>query len=229
MHPVSQVRSTIKIPGESIRRIFRRSMRIFANIRCRHLRRCDDSIDIGCLCHENGWLWLGGRRHLATPDDVIARFVAIGLNDCPRRILTMITQLNSYHGILDRVAVDGRWGLRRRRTRKHQKRYRKNTHGLSSIRAAIKTGRDFSVNARLAIPIHYYPLSSVAHHSLKVQSRLWRAGWVERLVRRNSKSEGGSDTHQLQFAKTMGFAKSSTHPGCWSIIKGCGTPMEQAG
>jgi hypothetical protein len=43
---------------------------------------------------------------------------------------------------------------------------------LSSIRAAIKTGRDFSVNTRLAIPIHYYPLSSVAHHGLKVQLRL---------------------------------------------------------
>src|SRR6478752_710705 len=30
----------------------------------------------------------------------------------------------------------------------------------------------FPVHTRLAIPIHYYPLSSVAHHSLKVQSRL---------------------------------------------------------
>ena len=172
MHPVSQVRSTIKIPWESIRRIFRRSMRIFANISCRHLRRCGSSIDIGCLRHENGLLWLGGRRHLATPDHVIARFISIGLNDRPRPVLTMIGQLNGNHGIYNRVAVDMRWELRRRRTRKHQKRYRKNTHGLSSIRAAIKTGRDFSVNTRLAIPIHYYPLSSVAHHSLKVQSRL---------------------------------------------------------
>jgi hypothetical protein len=126
-----------------------------------------------CLRRENGWVLLGGRRCLATPDDVIARFVSIGLNDCPRPVLTVISQLNRNHGIFDRVAVDGRWGLRRRRTRKHQKRYRKNTHGLSSIRAAIKTGRDFSVNTRLAIPIHYYPSSSVAHHSLKVQSRLW--------------------------------------------------------
>src|ERR1700726_4117383 len=173
MHPVSQVRSTIKMPWESIRRIFRRSMRIFADISCRHLPRCEGAIDIGCLCHENGWLWLGGRRHLATPDHVIARVISIGLNDCPRPVLTMISQLNRNHGIFDRVAVDGRWGLRRRRTRKHQKRYRKNTHGVSSIGAAIKTGRDFSVNTRLAIPIHYYPLSSVAHHSLKVQSRLY--------------------------------------------------------
>jgi hypothetical protein len=172
MHLVSHVRSMIKILGESIRRIFRCSVRIFANISCRELRRCDGSIDIGCLRHENGWVWVGGRQCLATPDDVIARFVSIGLNDCPRPVLTMISQLNRNHGIFDRVAVDGRWGLRRRRTRKHQKRYRKNTHGLSSIRAAIKTRRDFSVNTRLAIPIHYYPLSSVAHHSLKVQSRL---------------------------------------------------------
>jgi hypothetical protein len=47
--------------------------------------------------------------------------------------LTMISQLNRNHRIFDRVAVDGRWGLRRRRARKHQQRYRKNTHGLSSI------------------------------------------------------------------------------------------------
>jgi hypothetical protein len=133
MHLVSHVRSTIKILGESIRRIFRCSMRIFASISCRQLRRCDGSIDIGCLRHENGWVWVGGRRCLATPDDVIARFVSIGLNDCPRPVLTMISQLNRNHGIFDRVAVDGRWGLRRRRTREHQKRYRKNTHGLSSI------------------------------------------------------------------------------------------------
>ena len=132
MHLVSQVGSTIEIPGESIRRIFRCSMRIFANISGRHLRRCEGSIDIGCLRHENGWVWLGGRRCLATPDDVIARFVSIGLNDCPRPVLTMISQLNSNRGILDRVAVDGRWGLRRRRTRKHQKRCRKHTHGSSS-------------------------------------------------------------------------------------------------
>ena len=169
---VSRVRSTIKILGESIGRIFRCSMRIFASISCQQLRLCDGSIDIGCLRHENGWVWVGGRRCLATPDDVIARFVSIGLNDCPRPVLTMISQLNRNHGIFDRVAVDGRWGLRRRRTRKHQKRYRKNPHGLSSIRAAITTGRDFSVNTRSAIPIHCYPLSSVAHHSLKVQSRL---------------------------------------------------------
>jgi hypothetical protein len=217
MHLVSHVRSTIKILGKSIRRIFRCSMRIFASISCRQLRRCDGSIDIGCLRHENGWVWVGGRRCLSTPDDVIARFVSIGLNDGPRPVLTMISQLNSNRGIFDRVAVEGRWGLRRRRTCKHQKRYRKNTHGLSSIRATIKTGRDFSVNARLAIPIHYYPLSSVAHHSLKVQSRLQRVEWVERLVRRSSKSKGGSDTHQLQFAKMMGFAKSSTHPTRYNL------------
>jgi hypothetical protein len=54
-----------------------------------------------------------------------------------------MSQLNRNNGFFDRVAVDGRWGLRRRRTRKHQKRYRKNTHGLSSIRAAIKTGARF--------------------------------------------------------------------------------------
>jgi len=101
----------IKILGESIRRIFRCSTRIFARIRCRQLRRCDGSIDIGCLRHENGWVWVGGRRCLATPDDVIARFVSIGLNDCPCPVLTMISQLNRYHGIFDRVAVDGRWGL----------------------------------------------------------------------------------------------------------------------
>ena len=172
MHLVSHVRSTIKSLGESIRRIFRCSMRIFASISCRQLRRCDGSIDVGCLRHENGWVWVGGRRGLATPDDVIARFVSIGLNDRPRPVLTTISQLNRNHGIFDRVAVDGRWGLRRRRTRKHQKQHRKNTHGLSSIRTAIKTGRDFSVNTRLAIPIHYYPLSSVAHQSLKVQFRL---------------------------------------------------------
>jgi hypothetical protein len=38
-----------------------------------------------------------------------------------------------------------------------------------------------------------------------------RAGWVERLVRRSSQSEGGSDTHQLHLMEMMGFA-SSTHP-----------------
>jgi hypothetical protein len=38
---------------------------------------------------------------------------------------------------------------------------------LSSIRAAIKTGRDFPVNTRLAIPIHYDPLSSVALSQLE--------------------------------------------------------------
>jgi len=34
---------------------------------------------------------------------------------------------------------------------------------------------------------------------------------VERLVRRSSQSEGGSDTHQLHLKKMMGFA-GSTHP-----------------
>ena len=89
--------------------------------------RCGGSIDKGCLRHENGWIWVGGRQCLATPDDVIAGFISIGLNDCPRPVLTMKSQLDRNHGILDRVAVDRRWGLRRRRTRKHQKRYRKNT------------------------------------------------------------------------------------------------------
>ncbi len=35
---------------------------------------------------------------------------------------------------------------------------------------------------------------------------LRRVGWVERLVRRSSMSEGGSDTHQLHFMDIMGFA-----------------------
>lgn len=137
MHLVGQVRSMIKIPGESIGRIFHCSMRIFANKSCRQLRRCDGSIDKGRLRHENGRVWAGGRQRLATPDDVVARFVSIELNDCPRPVLTMISQLNRDHRIFDSVAVDGGWGLRRRRTRKQQERHRKNTHGLSSIRAAI--------------------------------------------------------------------------------------------
>ena len=37
---------------------------------------------------------------------------------------------------------------------------------------------------------------------------LWK---VERLVRRSSQSEGGSDTHQLHLMEMMGFA-GSTHP-----------------
>src|SRR6266702_3251924 len=80
-HPVSQVRSTIKILRESIRRVFACSIRIFPSISCRHLRSDGDSIDMDCLRHENGLLWLGRRRQLATPDGVIARFVPIGLND----------------------------------------------------------------------------------------------------------------------------------------------------
>jgi hypothetical protein len=36
-------------------------------------------------------------------------------------------------------------------------------------------------------------------------------GWVERLVRRSSQSEGGSDTHQLHLVEMIGFA-GSTHP-----------------
>src|SRR5712691_6061709 len=35
-----------------------------------------------------------------------------------------------------------------------------------------------------------------------------RVGWVERLVRRSSMSEGGSDTHQLHFTDMMGFARA---------------------
>jgi hypothetical protein len=115
-------------------------MRIFANKSCRQFRRCDRSIDIGCLRHENGWVWAGGRQCLATPDDVIALRVPIGLNDCARPVLAVISQLDGNHGIFDRVAVDGSWGLRGRRTRNHQKRYRKNTHGLSSIRARSGLG-----------------------------------------------------------------------------------------
>ncbi len=34
------------------------------------------------------------------------------------------------------------------------------------------------------------------------------AGWVERLVRRSSTSEGGSDAHRLRAAKMMGFASA---------------------
>ena len=143
MHLVGHVRSTIKIPRESIRRIFSRSIRVFANISCRQLRGFGKSIDIDCLRHENGWGWPCGRRCPAGPDDVIARLVSIGLNDCPRPVLAMISQLNRYRGMFDRVTVDGRWGLRRRRSRKHQKRYRKNAHGLSSIRAAVEVACGF--------------------------------------------------------------------------------------
>ena len=35
------------------------------------------------------------------------------------------------------------------------------------------------------------------------------AGWVERLVRRSSKSEGGSDTHQLLFNKRRWAARNA--------------------
>src|SRR5664279_3533427 len=129
LHLESHVRSTIKFPGESIKRKFRRSARIFASISCRQLRRCDGSIDIGCLRYENGWVWLGGRQCLATPDDVIARFVSVGLSDCSCPVLAVKSQLNRNRGIFNHVAVDGRWGLRRRRSRENQKRYRKNTHG----------------------------------------------------------------------------------------------------
>ena len=37
-----------------------------------------------------------------------------------------------------------------------------------------------------------------------------RVGWVERLVRRSSMSEGGSDTHQLHFTDMMGFARAQS-------------------
>src|ERR1700733_9158172 len=56
MHLVSHVRSMIEILRQSIRRIFRCSVRIFADISCRELRRYDGSIDIGRLRHENGWV-----------------------------------------------------------------------------------------------------------------------------------------------------------------------------
>jgi hypothetical protein len=39
-------------------------------------------------------------------------------------------------------------------------------------------------------------------------------GWVERLVRRSSTSEGGSDTHRLRLFMSVGFANGSTHPTC---------------
>src|SRR6478736_2572504 len=85
-HPVSQVRPAIKI-----------------------LRQ---SVDMDCLRHENGLLWLGGWRQLATPDDVIARFVPKSLNDRPGPVLTVIGELDGHRGIPDRVAVDGRRRLR---------------------------------------------------------------------------------------------------------------------
>jgi hypothetical protein len=46
-----------------------------------------------------------------------------------------------------------------------------------------------------------------------------RIEWAERLVRRSSQSEGGSDTHQLHLMEMMGFA-GSTHPtryALWTI------------
>jgi hypothetical protein len=50
---------------------------------------------------------------------------------------------------------------------------------LSSIRASIKTGPDCPVNTRLAIPIEYFPVSCVAHPSLKVQvAALAPTRWV---------------------------------------------------
>src|SRR6478736_10164598 len=111
-HPVSQVRPAIKILRQSIGCIYRRSMRIFPGIGCRHLRRYGESVDMDCLRHENGLLWLGGWRQLATPDDVIARFVPKSLNDRPGPVLTVIGELDGHRGIPDRVAVDGRRRLR---------------------------------------------------------------------------------------------------------------------
>jgi hypothetical protein len=42
-------------------------------------------------------------------------------------------------------------------------------------------------------------------HCRDVEESFERVGWVERLVRRSSMSEGGSDTHQLHFVAVMGF------------------------
>jgi hypothetical protein len=39
-------------------------------------------------------------------------------------------------------------------------------------------------------------------------------GWVERLVRRSSMSEGGSDIHRLHFAAVMGFAGLNLSTRC---------------
>jgi hypothetical protein len=39
-------------------------------------------------------------------------------------------------------------------------------------------------------------------------------GWVERLVRRSSTSEGGSEIHRLRLFMSVGFANGSTHPTC---------------
>ena len=161
-HPVSQVRSTIKILRQSIRRIIRRPMRIFPGIGCRHLRRDGQSIDMDCLGHENGLLWLGGWRQLATsrrhnrpicPDRSERPSSSRPDHDRPaqRERVEFLTASQS---------TEGR-RLRGRGSRHQQKRYRKNTHRSSSIRAAIQTRRDFPVNMRLAIPIHQYPCLSL--------------------------------------------------------------------
>jgi len=42
--------------------------------------------------------------------------------------------------------------------------------------------------------------------------RLKHVGWVERLVRRSSASEGGSDTHRPSAHGIDGFRFRSTHP-----------------
>ena len=49
------------------------------------------------------------------------------------------------------------------------------------------------------------------HAGLSERGWAKRVGWMERLVRRSSTSEGGSDTHQLHLMEMMGFA-GSTHP-----------------
>src|SRR5947207_10763636 len=83
----------------------------------------------------------------------------------------------------------------------------------------------------IAVPAFYFPAAQRfrGRGCPRRESRISfeHVGWVERLVRRSSQSEGGSDTHQLKLAKMMGFATGSTHPTCCAIAP-CGPASSRA-